>query len=88
VRNPNVLHPDPGDHPGWKVGGALASIPILYLGGPLGDQLEPLRRHGDNWRIMFDPDGHADAARYLRELAAAATELADQLDKDQQGDTP
>lgn len=80
MRNPNVLHPDSDDHPAWKVGGTGKNIPILYLDGGPYDRMGFLV--GDNpWRIHFDPDAHADAARYLRELATAATELADQFDK-------
>jgi hypothetical protein len=80
VRNPHALHSGGNDHPAWRIGGGATDIPILYLDG--GPSTRPGFGIGDNpWCIIFNPDDHADAARYLRELATVATELADQLDK-------
>lgn len=73
------LTPDLGDRPGWKMGGHNANIPLLFLEGrkPNGWISE-----GDSWAIhLYTPNGYGDAISYLRELAQAATELADQLEQ-------
>lgn len=62
--------PDPGVEPRGTFG--PSAIPAIYL---------TRQYDGLDLRIQFDPNDPAETIRYLRELAAVAADLADQVEK-------
>lgn len=62
--------PEPDDHPAGRIGGNNSSLHFNRLGGFQGAHLQ-----------FHSPSGDKQAIQYLRELAASATDLADQLER-------